>query len=597
MKSKFNLYKKLRENGGKYIMNLSDPEEFEYALDKIGGSDYIKTYFPALYSSFVKSAQSNAINGNDDLCNKVAFDSIDLYHDSNDKGTMFGGNILGDLCDITLTEKNLGEAQGKPWLEVAVVSEIYNYYDESEPPFATYSGYIGETSRFESGVETFAEIDKQKVESTTFAMANIIYGIDNENKQRVITISNVYEKKEFGISDIINEISLVDPREKGTGNDPIIMLYGRTADTIKDKKVDYCGGEYLKNAGGDEGDKRMKTLMPLKGTIIFNPGFNFKGLSAPTETFKLFRPRISLDNILLTEFYSNKWDDKRGFDNYKDIYNLIKDCFVQDPKNKQKVYFDIQTSKGSVDWLADVLDAKRFIKDYRCLKYRVTAAFRLDVELPQKGISQIVVSIQYNENVTDYYVCKNGRGEVYIPIVEVHWGCIGKDAVIATDNGNKIISDLCKGDKLLSTTGKYVTVSQIIKSTEKMIYRIETANGSIDLTPGHPVMLADGRIKTARQIDKHDFILMQDCATEVCEVTYCEYNDMVYNFYVEESNAGTYVYANGFAVGDAHAQNAPLPQEKIVYSEEELTLKNEFRTVFEGLSLKNPKIPADFDVR
>lgn len=63
---------------------------------------------------------------------------------------------------------------------------------------------------------------------------------------------------------------------------------------------------------------------------------------------------------------------------------------------------------------------------------------------------------------------------------------------------------------------------------------------------------------------------------KISEVCLEDYNDDVYNLLVQGSKDGTFLFANGFAVGDAASQNRPLKAALPEYTDEELKLQDEF---------------------
>jgi len=581
------LWEKLEKNHGTYTFDLTDPEDAGYVMERLGGEELLKTKFPGIYEAFQgtvkRLAESEGEEGEEED-DRIALKTPDLSYRKIESGTSFKGTMTGSLCDPRGTVQNLGIEKARPWPRAFVTASIADSDDRERPAFASFTRYYSNVNEFSSDVETDGTIDTNTVAKTNIGVITEITGMDPDGEIRAKAVLDEYANNPGGVA-VVDRIAIEDPKFKNNSqNNPIIMLYGReTTQNEKYTSADYTGGEYADNNGGESGDKNLKTLMPLKGTIVLKKGFEFKGLYEPDEKHNIYRPTISLDSMVLAEYYSNKWDDKDDSGSQKKMYEAIKGCFQIDEKNKNVCYFDVKIDKKA-DWQADIKNAAQYLKsNERTLIYLVSATFRLAIT---DGMltSFVNLTIRSTEDKDkQLYVTENGSSVVYIPPVQVYWGCLAEDSRILTDCGYRDIADIKPGDRVFSYEKGYVTVAQVLKGHEEKIYRIKTEKETIGLTAGHPVLLADGG--EARPKDLERGMLLAGYGGEAAKITdICEedYQKEVYNLMTEESEAGLHICVNGLFAGDVAAQNRNQEKERIV-TEEEKALYEEWDRLQEYL--------------
>lgn len=568
--------KKIEECEGFYWMDLADPEEAEYVLEWLGGRELLEGQFPRMYQAYCRSVENAKKKNGVKMQSKVSVNADTSFVKSK-TGMKFEGGISGFLCDTAIETKDIGVIPPRPWKNVSVMLNIEDADDPSRPPFASVTRVYKNVNQFCGTVSTKAEVDEITVAKTNMRMVTEFQGIDQDGCLRMGFSSDNYENhlKGEGVR-IVERVILDDPKYKnGSNNNPIIMLYGREASQNPDyKNADYVNGEYKDNNGGAAGDGKLKTLMPIKGTIVFKNGFRFVGLAKPNARRKMYRPTISLNKSQVVKYYQDEWPKDNPDEK---MYNAIKDSFQADAKAPNVCNFDLRID-GSVDWKADLEGTGRYIKDNaRVLDYEVDAAFLLEV---WDGESKQLVTliVRYTDDpAVDLYAAYDGDGTVYIPAVRVYWGCMAKDSRIWTAGGKKPVSEIRSGEKVMTVDGEYATVAQVLKAKEEKIYRIRTDKGAIGLTGGHPVLLRSGEERNACSLRKGDALQMRGGETaEVLEVSLEEYQDDVYNLLIQEKTEGAFLFANGFAVGDTDSQNRPLKAAPVNYTEEELKLQEEF---------------------
>jgi hypothetical protein len=99
---------------------------------------------------------------------------------------------------------------------------------------------------------------------------------------------------------------------------------------------------------------------------------------------------------------------------------------------------------------------------------------------------------------------------------------------------------------------------------KKFLYRITTANGkSVDMTAMHPVPVAGGRIKLAKDLEPGDMVTTDKGPAKITGITRAPAKGMVWNLDLGAPQpsrraidmAQHSFYANGILVGDGRAQN------------------------------------------
>ncbi len=90
--------------------------------------------------------------------------------------------------------------------------------------------------------------------------------------------------------------------------------------------------------------------------------------------------------------------------------------------------------------------------------------------------------------------------------------------------------------------------------------------------------MCDGKYKRAHEIKPGDFLNTSDGGlAEVVDVKVVKYDDMVYNFSLEEEEDGAYIIANGFYSGDLKLQNKKIEVTDKPLTPEQLELINEVK--------------------
>ena len=377
---------------------------------------------------------------------------------------------------------------------------------------------------------------------------------------------------------LVRDFYVEDPVSR-LGNNPILMLYGRNRQNNQgyvnaDYYNDNDSGEYYRNR--PQGGK-LKTLMPMSGTMTFQAGCSFPGENV------LHRPENG--NMILSQM---KIGDTRVATQYADLgvekaYEILSKCFKTDTSGiYPKVIFNIM-DKGSVDWHSDMVGVGNW-KD-STLTYLLCGGFELDILDPHGIPCRVQLSITSREagkmSGRKYYV-SNGC-QVFVPPIEVHWGCFAPETRVRLAGEGELWQrmDLLRpGDRLVTALGTAATVADMAVGEEDYILRVTASWGSIRLTAGHPVMLADGSVKGAGRLEPGDLLKTPSGSARVLEVRQEAYRGRVYNPVLEESGReGMYILAEGFFCGDYHAQNRPAARKETLLTEQQPEMRDQFRSL------------------
>lgn len=567
-----------KKSDGTYIFDLSDREERNFVLENLGGENKLRLEHPGVIDSILSNSYGR--KDQDMLQQKVTVTAAGITYKKDAGKISLQGSIRGFLCDPAITVNELGSATARPWQRAFVTIRMINSDDKDYPVLGSQTLYYKDINDFSENINFGTELIAKNV-----SVVILVTGIDPDGK----TLSAAFYSKHPSISaDVaIKSITIEAPKyaDEKYQNNPLIMLYGRqSTSNEKFKHPDYSGGEYQKNNSGTVGDKDLKTLMPLKGTVELNPGYTFCGLYEPTEEEAIPRPVINLNQSILVKYYQDEWD--KGGEPYHRMYEAIKDSFTFD-ETKSICYFDVKID-DSVNWHADVKDAASHITPggERSLIYFVGATFQLAI-LAEGLEATVDLNIQSTDDPSyPLYVATGRSPAVYIPPVQVYWGCLEKNSMVKTDKGNMRIADIVPGEyKVYTKENGYVTVAQVIKGFERNIYRIKFSEKlSIGLTETHPVLMANNQTLTAGELKKGMLVLGENGeALEIVDIKKESYNDEAYNLMTED-NEPLNICINGVFVGSMASQNK-VAKPEISYTEEQIAIQKDWDLLAESMNV------------
>lgn len=565
---------KVKDAGGVYVLDYSMPEDAAYVLESFGGEDNLRQNFPMVYEAYLKTVEAhkarrvqNAPQGD----KKVAF-RLNSFAKAKD-GNMATAQAVSSalFADPSYTAEDATKRKpARSWVAANLAARIYN---KNEPAEVYYSN-VFKYQQPENIVLNYETVAMPEETIDLCETTAEIHALDPDNYVYSCIVKGTITE---GIS-LINKFTVNDPVGKGN---PILMLYGRT----RSSSPSYVDADYYSDSNGEyynngPVDNKIKTLMPVSGSIEFKPGVTFtadilrKPDQASPDYKHLIRSIIKTGNVKVADMYKDLNDG--------DAFDALKKCFkVVQHGAYPVVEFDIKR-EGSVDWHDDVSGISAYKNN--SVEYSLNAGFTLDARdsdglpfYPQVSIASLPSSKL--PPGTQYYTSNNLL--VYVPPISVHWGCYARDTLISlVDGSNKRIDMLKAGDKVLALGGGSVTCADLVSGEENEIFVINTDKGSIRLTGGHPLMLEDGNTIIAAELKPGDAVKTAGSSGIVSDVFIEVYDDMVFNPVFEESGPdGLFIIANGFYCGDFNAQNKNF-NNITPLTEEEKELARQFNALF-----------------
>ncbi|MDC7287927.1 Hint domain-containing protein [Blautia schinkii] len=550
---------------GKYKYSFLNPVDEEKVLDDLGGKSFIKEKYPSVWAAVQRTKEYERElqmkqNSESEIRGRVIVSCPNLVGGEKKNG----GSIkrLSSMLQMRL-EDGTYIASGQKIEE--------GYSPESKTwPYAALSGTIRNlTDRINvvSYAEEFTDVNSVDQE----LCSEEIYSGINFAEKRVDTYCNyvgvdfndVIHTEEYHVLNenytdhkgdmLVSHFDAIKPNSIH-GNNPIKMLYDREPSDSEKGIIDYS----YKNV---RSDNVVKTCIPIQARVQLKNGY------VPAETNRAGERIDILNNDgFFTPGLIFGNPPTRNID-YNSDFNAIKTCFTPDANT-----LDIDFSKISAD---DCWDVKMDVNNYTTGSYEVGrdvylhADFSVNIKNVSKntniaiGISIVSVSKESLPAGCSYYHTLNGL-TVYIPPINIRWGCFAEGTRITMcDGSTKRVDDIMRGDVLFTTAGPSA-VESVYRGPEKTLLCICTEKGKVlKLTHSHPVVLAGGGMVRARDIRPGQRVLSrthgEDTVKWVFEI---DYKGLVYNFEFTDGKEHI-VEADGILAGEFIAQNsykAPAPR-------------------------------------
>jgi hypothetical protein len=413
--------------------------------------------------------------------------------------------------------------------------------------------------------------------SITYTVA----GINNKGEHVVLEKDKVLSFKEQ--STVYTSMTLNDPKNINTvQGDPIDILYNR----------DNRAYDYHYNGTLVDNNENMRTIIPLKGSIVLSDGYSFLNLATadeyhqyasadwnyPFNTLQYIRTS-GIPEVLLCTMLGDPMSKEASQSDKEKLYaDTLKECFTA-ASGSQTINFDLGNLKVSgfsitfeYDWFSNIATEGHGSDNHNQIVY-LYANFPLliqDKSSPSiwpdgKSVCSVYISSADANKLpvgVQYYRFIKDESKMFIPPIHIWWGCYAEDTLIRTLDGDKRADAVCLGDLIGVYGGDVLRVSSVTTGMDTKLYRIRTDGGlSIDVSAGHPMLerSPDGTINqvSAGDVQKGMMLLCGQGAPEqaVTEVEIIEYGRQVYNFSFEGEDDGNYLAANGFWSGDMFAQN------------------------------------------
>lgn len=334
------------------------------------------------------------------------------------------------------------------------------------------------------------------------------------------------------------------------GNNQIKVLYDRVPESSEVGLIDYTYKNVRSNTD-------VKTCIPIKAELAFANGIvpadeDGQGnpldiLSQGDEGSLPFQPQLFFGNPTITKIQYNR------------TYEAIKTCFK---RNVDLLEIDFSTLDPTDYW-----NVNMSMNNYETAQYETGRTVELHADfyirlLKQKlkmvvttGISIVSVSPDKLPRGASYYHTQNGM-TVYIPQISIRWGCFAADTRITMIDGSHKPAELIRsGDILFSLSGP-AKVKTVYRGDEISILCICTEKGrKLRITPGHPVMLAEGKIVRGKNVRPGQYLKTADGEDRVKWVYEVPYAGKVYNFEFADGQEHI-IAAEEIMTGDYLGQNS-----------------------------------------
>lgn len=552
----------LEKLDGEYEFNFANEDDCAYLFEEYGGEERMKTWYPAIYESFLKARNDAVKRGraNKPADNRTFMGSMEktgvryldtLQSNDDDPAVVLTTVVSGIFIDDTTTIES--EKKARPWLSVTVQSKIREQFS---PNYMLYSSeVVNYSNSYAAILESNPEL-MSRIKNKHFQKTVDIEGIDPAGKLRKGVIQEVQHMGDPCQPTIAN-ITVTDPAPKTDlhrAANQIVMLYGRMSEQEIYKGADYKDGDYLNNVFKDG---KVRLLMPLSGNVLFDYKVKPLGLYKPHSPEKLTRSEATYEYKEQKFIYRDNITDEV-------LYNQLKDCVIPDDykeNHQTKVTFDIKATAepySNLDWLAEV----EGIQNGDPKTVYITGKISLESvnQMGGKSVDQIRIKSVSKETLkkfkAEYYTYAGGN-IIYIPPITIYWGCFGRDVRIRLANqGEKPASEVKAGDQLLGQDNEILIVNHVYTGYDTEIFEIVTQSGNIiRVSGGHP-MMCHGKMVRASRLTPGDCLNMANGTFDpVKQVSVVPYEDTVYNFTFEGREQGAYLIANGLYTGDLFMQN------------------------------------------
>ena len=532
-----------------YKYSLLNPEDEKKLIAKWGGENVIKRKYPAVWTAIqntkeyeheVKRVRGDLQGIGGDL--KVSAPGFPDKGNKKRSGESIKGGLVS-VIKLSLEDGTYISNQAPDTAEGEPISKKW--------PAAVISGSIDNLTDgygIASFTKTFRDINSAEEQMIT----DKIYDGTDFSRRRVRSYAH-YSGIDFNgnlhdaecilanqhftddAGDIfVRDLSVSAPYSK-QANNPIKMLYDRGADS--GEVIDYS----YKNVR-DATNQQVKTSIPLKMQIEFIDEVSINDPVLDAEYS--FKPSLTFGNPPKKHVvYNREWD-------------VIKKAFTV---NGKILTIDFSKINDKDDWNYPMMMANYTTGSYEVGRtVELHATFHINMkwgEMPTK----VPISIVSCDNAPDgfhFYHTSSGYS-VYIPKINIRWGCFGEGTLITMADGSRIPVELIRRGNILFTTSGPLPVREIYAGREAVLLHICTEGGKkLRVTHTHPIVLEGGRTIQARSVRPGYRVMSGDGKTDRVKWVYeCAGHGMVYNFEFSDGKEHV-VEADGILAGEFIAQNS-----------------------------------------
>lgn len=587
------MWEKISGIKGLYRLDLSDEEDRNYYLERMGGKERLKKEYPNLYAAYKKGVKCHTEKNEITVEPHLEFiNPVDVEEYKNEDA-MIRKEEQGLFRLKTTINLDILDALGSPVspaeprkFQVDIAGQIFDKNSHGMS-FMEFSDCVDPTNKYINTYKSEQLFRKEQYDDrilTVYADINI-YGEDNALDPYIFT-----QEVQFGVEKPIQNLIFEAPYSKYDHNE-IRILYARDATNLSDP-------DYIYASNCPTGDLGMlRTIIPIRGSVELKSStgkghyYSFKKLTEHPKGSPLHFKRSTLN------YHGEEW---KIFFKEKDDEQLYK--MLTDPQNPR---FKVEKKDNHGDILKFDLfhsgDPKddnyydwedgfeKVNTDQRERVCYLSGGFEYDIETKRAEDDKTIKTKSYQIQCisvdpdqlqgNSYFSYVPGSQLIYIPPIKLWWGCHAGDTQITMADGTKKRADEVKiGDRLPVYGDRTLTVNNVYIGHEKELFHIRTDAGStLKISIGHPLLREDGTSVAAEEIQAGDVILAGDGRkVSVTQVDKCPYEDEVYNFSFEGEEMENYVIAEGIYSGDLYAQNKRSGKKKQP-TKEQMALLEEMR--------------------
>ncbi len=578
---------------GLHRLDLSDEEDRNYYLERMGGKEKMKREYPVLYAAYKKGVERHREKNEITVEPHLEFiNPVDVEEYLREDGMVTEGEqglyrlkttINLDLLDVLGTPISPEEPRK---FQVDIAGEIFDKNSHGMS-FMGFSDSVAPTNKYSHVYKSQGLYRKEQYDNrllTVYAEINI-YDEENVLDPYIFT-----QDVQFGMEKPIQNLIFEAPYSKYSNNE-IRILYGRDATNLSDP-------DYIYKSNCPEGDLgKLRTIIPIRGSVELKSStgkghyYSFKKLTEHPKESPLHFKRSTLN------YHGEEW---KIFFKEKDDEQLYK--MMTDP---EKPRFTVEKKENHGDILKFDLFHSGDPKDDNYYNWEdgfekvntdqrervcyLSGGFEYDIETKRAEDDKVIRTKAYQIQCISvdpdqlqgnfYFDYVPGSQLIYIPPIKLWWGCHARDTEITMADGTKQRADRVQiGDRLPVYGDRILTVNNIYTGYEKELFQIQTDAGkTLKISIGHPLLREDGTAVPAEEIRTGDVILAEDGRkVSVTRVEKCLYEDEVYNFSFEGEEKENYVVAEGIYSGDLYAQNKRSGKKKQP-TKEQMTLLEEMK--------------------
>lgn len=515
-----------------FSLDHSNPSHMEYILYSLGGERVLKEEFPSVHTALKNSQKINKnakANSNYSLFdthkeNNFQLSYLTFTHSNTNKTTNKTPNIG---CVFYTNSAPYGYIHPHVLVRTGIIDiDQKKVLASRSQNINNHSGLHKLPLQFD--INEHVDIDSPR-QFIAYAIWHCIVDVEGtpvlKSEVRISNIMPYFTK----MYDFVKSFSM-DPLKKDVFSSPIKVSFGRD-DTGADKNYGHGLGEYH------------------DGAVSFMYQFPFSGNIVLAKDYYPY-PSIAHGEQLAWALSLTMMVPKMS-----DLKNPVEKAHVTTTPGSTRADFTFSEEWNMVT--VHQSDATQWQQS------TLNSGFYLNIAYKPSGGGPKETPYYFNTYSVDGGGYSSTTPTLEIPLIQVLWGCFGRDTVIRmADGGERRIDAIKEGDAVLTAEGTPVTVRGIIKGKEQQLWVLETIDGhKLAVSATHPVFTANRGPVKACKLFPGDEILLADGKNSTLKFIYPEeYQDDVYN--LNTGDKGARLVANGIIAGDYAVQNtveAPAP--------------------------------------